>query len=143
MRLSGMVATAGLTLAAAALSSSCQQDSGSSKPANLFSEHQALTGGAATAQAGERCFEHGVGDCATAAVAGATVTCLHVKPQPDDQDAWVCTRTCSSDEECPLEFTCRAAHPDPSVQASYCVPPTNWTPKVAQARPVANGMGTP
>lgn len=58
--------------------------------------------------------------------------CLRTSPRNEDH---FCTRKCTRDEPCPIDFTCTVFQ---GIPDSYCWPVSSWTSQVARPRPVAS-----
>lgn len=84
--------------------------------------HEFALAGKPTKQLGEDCTFAGKSEC-------HSEVCVHVRPEPDK--GYVCAKTCdmTGRGECPKNWMCLQTHP--SEKKGLCLPPTGWSPKVA------------
>lgn len=124
---------------AALATSACEGGASTTAPSAVFGDHQFALTAAATKQLGENCVVEGPGGCVTG-------TCFHYKPDP--HDGFVCSRACTSSDDCPSGWSCVSIYPGPGNE--YCAPPKEWAPAMTSVRlaqpsavkPAVNG-GTP
>lgn len=91
----------------------------------------------ATKFTGESCAKEGVSVCRPGP-RGEPASCFHYGPGLDEkgEDPWfVCTTTCATDRDCPLEFTCVDLLPGRGNRV--CAPRPDFQPKRALPRPPA------